>query len=129
MLLMGCGFTSSRESAEAGVREFHARLDARQFDAILDSASEELLASANRQTLMDFLAQTRNEYGTLIDLNLLGATVNKQSDATIVSLQYRARFTLKIAQEEFVFVVDNHSAQLLQFGIHALIGSTGDLQT
>ena len=126
---MACGFTSSRESAEAGVREFHTRLDARQFDAILDSASEELLASADRQRLMDFLAQTRNEYGTLIDLNLLGATVNKQSDATIVSLQYRARFTLKIAQEEFVFVVDDDSAQLLQFGIHALVGSTGDLQT
>ena len=127
--MAACSLSSSRDLAVTAVQTFHQNMDARQYEAIIETTSEELLQSVGRQHLLDFLAETRNAYGTLVEQQLLAENVEIHQDTTIVSLQYRTNFSLKIAEEEFLFVIKDDEAKLLQYGIHATAESHGDLQT
>lgn len=101
------------ELAERAVERFHEQLNAGQFEAIYDEASEEFQKSDSKEQLVSFLRIVATKLGDARSAKKVSWNVNFGFSQTTVTLGYETQFKEELAREQFLYRVKSSQAQLL----------------
>ena len=102
---------------EQGVALFHERLDAGKFTEIYSSAAPEFRKTTTAKDLDAFLAAVHRKLGTSSPGDKQAWHLNYGTSGTIVTLTYKTKFSEGMAEEQFVFRLENDSASLMGYNV------------
>jgi len=117
--LTACNSQISMAGAEQGVTQFHARLDAGKFNDIYNSAAPEFKDAASEKEIETFLSAVHRKLGNSSPGAKQGWHVNYGTSGTIVTLSYKTKFGEGMADEQFVFRMENDTASLIRYNVNS----------
>ncbi len=118
--LSGCSVANDTPLAEAGVTEFHRKLDAGQFDAIYAGSAQELKASATQTEMNQLLSAIHRKLGNFVSGSSKGWNDSVTTNGHFLTLNYAAKFAGGPADETFVYRIDGGRAVLAGYHINSM---------
>ncbi len=115
-----------KDDADGAVAEFHRQFNGGAYDAIWDSAGDELKGTISRQDFAALLAAVRRKLGDFTGSTTRSWNVNSRNLTTYVTLVQDSRYatakaeTTGNAAETFLFVVKDGRAKLVGYNISSL---------
>jgi hypothetical protein len=117
--LAACNPQTSTVPAEQGVALFHARLDAGKFNEIYSNATPEFQKTTTPKDLEALLSAVHRKLGTSSPGTKQTWHVNFGTAGTIVTLTYKTQFSEGMADEKFVFRLENDGASLMGYNVNS----------
>jgi hypothetical protein len=117
--LAGCTMGSAKPAAEEQVMPFHDRYNARQFQAMYDSADPKLRASISRDDFVRFGDGLHRKLGRVTATVPAGWNVMAGTSGTDVTLTYQTTFEKAEATETFQFRVHGGKATLVGYNVNS----------
>jgi hypothetical protein len=118
-VLGACSFGADVPVAEKATDEFHAQLNAGQFDAIYQNGSADLKGAAEQADMVALLGAIHRKLGAFKG----GKTANWNDSVTtaghVITLSYDAVYEQGKASEEFVYRIDSGRAALVGYHINS----------
>ena len=126
LLLGACAGSESVTKADASIEQFHERLNAENYDAILNDADPLLFTGTTRQQWLNFLTTLHARTGDVATTRLTG-TLSDYSSASGSLLRVRMASSFQHAKgdEEFVFKSSGNQLKLVAYHIK-WVNSTSD---
>jgi hypothetical protein len=119
LLLTAAACSVDTSPAEQAVPKFHAMLDAGNFAQIYDSCSEDLKSLSPRPDFVALLEAVHRKLGTSAASTRQGWRIDYRPTGTFITLTYQTRYSQGEAQEQFVFRMNGHRAQLAGYHINS----------
>jgi hypothetical protein len=119
LALAGCTMSADTKVAEDAVPKFHEMLDAGQFDAIYDGASDEFKRAATKQDFVALLAAVHRKLGASRSSSEKGWNVNYHTSGSFVTLNYATTYAQGEAHEQFVYRLESGQALLVGYNINS----------
>lgn len=101
--LVACDSASDLGAAEASVAQFHALLDAGQFELIYAGSGDDMKQSITQEAFIELLRAIRNKLGNVKTTERLGSNTSYAISGTFVTLIYKTTFADGEGTEQFVF--------------------------
>lgn len=111
--------------AKRGVDVFHRQLATGQDDVIYETADPKFRASVSEEAAHAFLARIRQKMGACQDSKNIGYLVNKSTNGTFVTLQYRTKCTHGDLDERFVWRIERDQSLLVSYRANSPIFGSG----
>jgi hypothetical protein len=119
--MSGCsGITSAKPKAEAAVSVFHDQLNAADFDAIWNSASDKFHDNAPRPKFDKFIQAVRSKLGRVTGTSNAGWRVGNFNFKTTVVLQQKTTFEHGSGTETFTYVVHGDEVKLEGYNVQSM---------
>jgi hypothetical protein len=99
------------------IEQFHDRMNAGQYDQIYDDANQAFKQSEDRESLLNVMKETRNQYGLF--RSVLDSEMNVVGPPEQISATYNCLFEKGPATELFGFARQGHNLQLTSYQISA----------
>ena len=103
LALTACSGPNSLQQARAGIDQFHERLDAGQYDAILADADPGLTSGSSPAKIAAFLTAEHARLGKVQGTTRHNWRVNYDPSGTFTLLNMTTRFEHGVGDEEFTF--------------------------
>jgi hypothetical protein len=123
LLLVGLSACSSSQDvgeAQAGIRRFHAQLDAENYGAIWATTSPEMHRAAQQAQLVTFLSAVHRKLGKVTTSTQMGWNVNYNTAGTFTTVTQHTVFAQGTGDETFVFKSDKGQIQLVGYHINSM---------
>ena len=119
-IVLGAGSCSTKEelaAAEREVEKFHEAFNAGRFDAIYETATDELKKSATQHDFVAMLETIERKLGKTTGTTRTNWTVNFGTGGTTVKLIYETSFAQGKGTETFSYRVSGKKALLMGYDI------------
>ena len=110
--LSACSGPNSLNQARSGIDQFHARLDAGQYDAILADADPGLTSGSSPAHITAFFTAEHTRLGKVISTTRHNWRVNYDPSGTFTLLNMTTKFERGTGNEEFTFRADGDQLKL-----------------
>lgn len=115
-VLASCGFRRAGLVAQGAVRQFHARLDAQQYDLIYDEAGDSLKTSMTKSDFTAYLNDIHSRLGKVRKFTTGGFQINATAgQGTEVALAVETDFEQGAAEEKFLWRIQADRAVLMGY--------------
>jgi hypothetical protein len=118
-LLTACSMSADTKAAEDAVISFHDQLDARQFQAMYDGASDDLKQATTRERFVALLEAVHRKLGNTQSSAEKGWNINSGTSGTFVTLTYASTYAEGEASEQFVYRLHGNTALLAGYNINS----------
>ena len=105
--------------AEQAVVQFHEMLDAEQFDAIYDTAAEDLKKVSTKEKFVAILQGVHKKLGMTKASDKQGWNFNYNTSGSYVTLSYATFYTEDKAEEQFAFRLEGDKALLAGYHVQS----------
>ncbi|MCT2400637.1 DUF4019 domain-containing protein [Novosphingobium mangrovi (ex Huang et al. 2023)] len=102
-MLAGCGVKESIEDASAQVDQFHAALDAGDWQAVWKRADPELRKATRREQFGRLLKAVHRKLGNVQSSRQVGWNANATTGGSFVTLTMQTTFEKGVGTEQFVY--------------------------
>jgi hypothetical protein len=117
--LAGCSMSADTKLAEKAVPRFHEMLDAGQFEAIYEAASEDLRKATRQDSFVALLEAIHRKLGATKSSAERTWNVNYHTSGTFVTLEYSTAYAEGDAAEQFVYRLQDGKALLAGYHINS----------
>jgi len=118
-MLTGCSGSSDMTLAERAVERFHQQMNAQQFEAIYDEATEEFQKADSKEQTVNFLRIVNTKLGDTRSAKKVRWDVNFGPWERTVVLGYETQFKEEVAREHFLYRVKDSQARLMSYNVQA----------
>ena len=118
-LLIGCGSSKSKGTAEKAVVEFHHKLDNGDFGGIYAATHPDFKKASAEKDFVAVLAAVHRKLGNTVSADQAGWQINTINLQTNVMLSYKTQFADGDAVESFNYRIDGANALLLGYNINS----------
>ena len=115
----GCSFSQAKETAEAGVVQFHQMLDAGRFHDIYTGTSDDFRRVSTEAEFIRLLQTVHDRLGAVRQASESDWRVNFSGGSEFVVLHYATQFASGRGSEEFVYRVSGGGAHLAGYHINS----------
>jgi uncharacterized protein DUF3887 len=119
-VLSACSPGKDVPIAEAGVVDFHQKLNNGDFDTITNEASAEFKAATKQDDFIKLLSVIHRKLGNFQSSKSTGWNDTVATGGTTVTLNYSATYENGTADENFVFRITDGKAVLLGYHINSM---------
>ena len=112
-------FTKGKAAGEKAVENFHAQLNAENYDEIYEKSAKGFKDSASKEEIIKFLSAVHRKLGDAETSSQQGWHVNATPTGSVVTLSYETTFTNDKAEESFTFFMNGDDAQLAGYNINS----------
>jgi hypothetical protein len=114
---VACSPLQDTRSADAGIADFHQKLDTEDFAGIYAAASPAMKAAMTQDALVRILTFVHQRLGPFRSGHDVGWNDNVNTGGHFLSISYAAKYDRGVAAESFVYRIDGGCAQLVSFNI------------
>jgi len=118
-ILGGCGAKADIKKAEAAVEDFHAQLNAGNFDQIYNSSDDLLKNATSQERFVNLLSAVHRKLGAAKSAERKGFFMNYGNQGEVIRLTYSTQYDSDQASEEFVFHASGDRMQLAGYHINS----------
>lgn len=118
--LAGCSIGKDVPLAQAGIDDFHQKLNAGQFDAIYDHASPVLKATTPQTDMVRLFAAIHRKLGPFKSGSAGSWNDNVNTSGHFITIGYSAVYAGGAADESFVYRIDGGQALLAGYHVNSL---------
>jgi len=115
-ILGGCGAKADMKKAQVAVDDFHAQLNAGNFDGIYNNSDDLLKNATSQERFVNLLSAVHRKLGTAKSADRKGFFLNYGNQGEMIRLTYSTQYDNDQASEEFVFHASGD--RLLLAGYH-----------
>ena len=121
VLMWQCGWAmmTGKKLSDAAVAHFHQQLDAGQFEAIYDEASEAFKTGGDRDQLLKFLEAVHRKLGHPGKTSFANMNVNTNTNGTFTAVSYTTDFEHGSATETFTWIKSGGNLKLYRYHIES----------
>ena len=119
LALTACSLVFDAAPAERAVEEFHASLDAGRFEALYDSAGDEMKNASSKQDFVAFVDAVHRKLGAVKAVEKIGTHRTAGTRGTFLVLTYRTTFTEGPATETFSFRIASGAPVLVGYNVNS----------
>ncbi len=115
----GTGLYKTSRQGTAAVQDFHAMLNAEQYERIYDEASEEFQQSGQKEELTGFLKAVHEKLGDAGETHMRNINVTTDTSGTRATGTYETTFKSGAAVETFTWRISGGKLRLLGYNINS----------
>jgi Protein of unknown function (DUF4019) len=119
MAVAGCGGKQQIASAEAGVTQFHAQLDAGNFGQIYTDSDSAMKSASSQEKFVALLEAIHRKLGAVKSANRQTFFFNYGTTGKVLRLTYATQYDADNAIEEFVFRINGDDVRLAGYHINS----------
>jgi len=118
-LVAGCGAKQDIANAEAAVTQFHAQLNAGNFDQIYTQSDAAMKNASSQEKFVALLDAIHRKLGAVKSANRQSFFMNYGTSGKSLRLTYTTQYDADNATEEFVFHVNGNDVRLAGYHINS----------
>jgi hypothetical protein len=118
-VIAGCGGKQQIANAEAAVTQFHAELNAGNFDQIYTESDAAMKNASSQEKFVALLDAVHRKLGTVKSANRQTFFMNYGTSGKFLRLTYTTQYDADNAAEEFVFRVNGNNVTLAGYHINS----------
>jgi hypothetical protein len=115
----GSALLQGRRLSNQAVRQFHQELNAGEYEAICQEASEGFTRSTKHDELLKFLQGVHTKLGSAGSESLLSLSANATTNGTSVSTRYNTQFANGPAVETFTWIKSAGALKLYGYNVQS----------
>jgi len=119
LFMAGCSMSGDTKIAQAAVVKFHEMLDGEQFDAIYESAAQDLKNVTTKEKFVALLQAVHKKLGNTRASDVKGWNVNYNTSGSFATLTYQTFYTDGEANEQFTFRLLDDKALLAGYHVES----------
>jgi hypothetical protein len=117
LALGACNAVADTKAAEQGVKDFHAAMDAGQYDPIYDASAPDMKSDLTKPEFAQFLGGLHGKLGAYKSGKTVGWHDNVDTGGHYVTLNRKVEFERGPATEEFVFRIEKGKTMLAGYHV------------
>ena len=119
LAVAGCGGKQQIANAEAAVTQFHAELNAGNFDHIYTDSDAAMKNASSQEKFVALLNAIHRKLGAAKSANRQSFFMNYGTSGKFLRLTYATQYDADSATEEFVFHIDGNNVRLAGYHINS----------
>jgi hypothetical protein len=119
LAVAGCGGKQQIANADAAVTQFHAELNAGNFDQIYAGSDTAMKNASSQEKFVALLDAIHRKLGMVKSANRQTFFMNYGTSGKFLRLTYATQYDADNAAEEFVFRVDGNNVRLVGYHINS----------
>jgi hypothetical protein len=116
-VLAACSPAADMPLGEAGITDFHQKLNAQDFDGIYGVTSSEFKGASSRAEFVPLLAAIHRKLGAFQSGSLVGWNDSMMTSGHMLTINYAAKYERGSANEGFVFHIEGGKAVLAGYHV------------